>query len=247
MARSRSRRRSRARCWERRTCCSGSTRTCRTTCRSCSRSSGSATGQGESRKPDHDKANANLSLGYEPVVSAVGARYDAAMSLTNPAGLFLEDVAGLELVRQWREQVWRNAERLVNAKDDAERARVAANIQAYAAPVGEHDRRRRRCPGCAPSATEYCHAAARDSGFVEPFSVRPACEHLFVPTDDPNHKGNVAELKIAAEAARLGIAVLRADDRARALRPRLRDRRRAPADPVQVGVAQRRRDHRPRW
>ena len=32
---------------------------------------------------------------------------------------------------------------------------------------------------------------------------------MFVSADDPNLKGNVAELKIAAEAARLGIPVLR--------------------------------------
>ena len=40
-------------------------------------------------------------------------------SLTNPDWLFIEDIAGLEVVREWREQVWRNAERLVNAKSDA--------------------------------------------------------------------------------------------------------------------------------
>ena len=32
---------------------------------------------------------------------------------------------------------------------------------------------------------------------------------MFVLPEDPNRKGNVAELKIAAEAARLGIPVLR--------------------------------------
>ena len=35
--------------------------------------------------------------------------------------------------RGWREVVWRNAERLVNASSDAERAQVAASIEAYAA------------------------------------------------------------------------------------------------------------------
>src|SRR5215475_5975083 len=33
------------------------------------------------------------------------------------------------------------------------------------------------------------------------------CEHMFV--DNPNHKGNVAELAIAAEAAKLGLSVLK--------------------------------------
>ena len=33
------------------------------------------------------------------------------------------------------------------------------------------------------------------------------CEHMFV--NNPNHKGNVAELAIATEAARLGLSVLK--------------------------------------
>jgi Family of unknown function (DUF5995) len=45
----------------------------------------------------------------------------------------IDDVAGLEAVRGWREIVWRNAERLVNAQTDAERAQVAAQIESYAA------------------------------------------------------------------------------------------------------------------
>lgn len=88
---------------------------------------------GEARKPDHDLFNSVLSAGYEPVVSEVGARYDSSMALTNPAAVPADDVAGLELVREWREQVWRNAERLVNANSDAEREQVAASIEAYAA------------------------------------------------------------------------------------------------------------------
>jgi hypothetical protein len=87
---------------------------------------------GDSRKPDHDKANQNLNKGYEPVVTAVGERYDPNMSLTNP-GLYADELAGLEIVRQWRENVWRNAEKLVNAKTDEERAEVAAGIHEYAA------------------------------------------------------------------------------------------------------------------
>ena len=71
--------------------------------------------------------------GYEDVVGAVRDRYDASMALTNPPGVPADDVAGLEMVRQWREKVWRNAERLVNARTDAERAAIAADIQSYAA------------------------------------------------------------------------------------------------------------------
>lgn len=89
--------------------------------------------RGRSRKPDHDLFNSTLSDGYDRVVTAVRDRYDSSIGLTNPDFLPADDVLGLELVREWREQVWRNAERLVNAKSDAERAQVADSIGAYAA------------------------------------------------------------------------------------------------------------------
>jgi hypothetical protein len=89
--------------------------------------------QGRSRKPDHDKFNQVLSNGYERVVTAVRERYDPIVGISNPDFLPADDVAGLELVREWRENVWRNAERLVNAKTDKERADVAASIQESAA------------------------------------------------------------------------------------------------------------------
>jgi hypothetical protein len=89
--------------------------------------------KGEARKPDHDLFNHVLSNGYERVVAQVGERFDSSMAITNPPGVPVDDVAGLEIVRQWRENVWRNAERLVNAQSDEERAAVAADIQAYAA------------------------------------------------------------------------------------------------------------------
>jgi hypothetical protein len=45
----------------------------------------------------------------------------------------IDDVAGLEVVRGWRELVWRNAERLVNARSGAERAQIAMQIEDLAA------------------------------------------------------------------------------------------------------------------
>ncbi len=89
--------------------------------------------QGNARKPDHDLTNEVLASSYEAVVSAVRDRYDASMGVTNPPGVPADDVAGLEMVRKWREDVWRNAEKLVNAQSDEERAEIAASIQANAA------------------------------------------------------------------------------------------------------------------
>jgi hypothetical protein len=90
-------------------------------------------GNGQSRKPDHDKVNLILDAAYEQVVEAVARRYDSLVSLTNASWDPLDDAGGLEMVKGWREGVWRNAERLLNAKSDAERGQVAAQIQQNAA------------------------------------------------------------------------------------------------------------------
>lgn len=111
--------------------------------------------KGQARKPDHDLFNKVLSAGYERVVAEVGGRYDSTMALTNPPGVPVDDVAGLEIVRQWREEVWRNAERLVNAESDEERAAVAADIQAYAAQWAEGIAAA-PFPGARASRDAYC-------------------------------------------------------------------------------------------
>lgn len=116
--------------------------------------------KGRSRKPDHDRFNEVLSAGYERVVSAVRDRYDSSIGLTNPSGVPVDDVAGLELVREWREQVWRNAERLVNAESDAERQAVADDIQAYA---GDYARgiAAMQTPGYRGTRDAYCQEQLR--------------------------------------------------------------------------------------
>ena len=88
---------------------------------------------GTSRKPDHDAMNEALNRGYEQVVEAVRARFDPSMSITNTKLVTVDNIGGLELARIWREVVWRNAERLLKADTDAERASVAKSIEANAA------------------------------------------------------------------------------------------------------------------
>jgi hypothetical protein len=89
--------------------------------------------RGESRKPDHDRVNLILDAAYEPVVRAIARRYDPFVNTTNATWNPLDDAGGLEMVKGWREEVWRNAERLLNAKSDAERGQVASQIQQGAA------------------------------------------------------------------------------------------------------------------
>jgi hypothetical protein len=93
---------------------------------------GLRTQNGRSRKSDHDAMNAVLDRAYERVVRAVERRFDPAVGTTNSTATPLDDIAGIELVREWRENVWRNAERLVSAENAAERRQVAAQIQDYA-------------------------------------------------------------------------------------------------------------------
>ncbi|HKP90977.1 MAG TPA: DUF5995 family protein [Thermoleophilaceae bacterium] len=89
--------------------------------------------KGDSRKPDHDKVNLILDAAYEPVVRAISRRFDPFVDTTNASWNPLDDVGGLEMVKGWREQVWRNAERLLSARDAAERRQVASQIQQGAA------------------------------------------------------------------------------------------------------------------
>jgi len=94
---------------------------------------GLRTRSGASRKEDHDAVNEVLDRAYANVVHAVRDRFDPQVGTTNSDATPLDDVAGLELVKGWREQVWRNAERLLNADDDAERRQVADQIKENAA------------------------------------------------------------------------------------------------------------------
>lgn len=94
---------------------------------------GLVTRSGESRKGDHDRMNEVLGRAYERVVRAIADRYDPLVAQTNASWSPVDDVAGLELVKRWREDVWRNAERLVAATSDGERRQVAEEIQRNAA------------------------------------------------------------------------------------------------------------------
>jgi len=94
---------------------------------------GLRTPRGATRKPDHDRVNEVLDRAYQPVVNAVAERYDPLIFTTNASWNPLDDMAGLEMVKGWREGVWRNAERLVNARSAAERRQVADQIHENAA------------------------------------------------------------------------------------------------------------------
>lgn len=88
---------------------------------------------GSSRKRDHDIGNKILAAGYERIVRDAERRYDPFIGVSNSSATPLDDFAGLELVKGWREGVWRNAERLLNARTQQERDLVDQSIEQNAA------------------------------------------------------------------------------------------------------------------
>ncbi len=118
---------------------------------------GLTTPNGRTRKPDHDEANGSLNRGYEDVVEEVRVRFDEAIGLSNPAALPADDLLGLELVRGWRENVWRNAEKLLNAHGKQEKRQVAKQIEADAA-VTANALAAGGIPGYGATRDTYCLA-----------------------------------------------------------------------------------------
>lgn len=118
---------------------------------------GLRTPDGDSRKPDHDATNAVLADAYQRVVDEVERRYDPLLGTTNPDGVPVDDAAGLELVRSWRERVWRNAERLSNARSMEERRRIATEIETQAADWARGIAAPQR-PGERARRDAYCRA-----------------------------------------------------------------------------------------
>jgi len=122
---------------------------------------GLRTRQGASRKGDHDRVNEVLAHAYGPIVDELAARYDPSVGVFNSPLTPFDDIAGLELVKVWREGVWRNAERLLNAKTEAQRSAVSneieANAQTWAALISAPS-----LPGYRAQRDAYCAAHLRD-------------------------------------------------------------------------------------
>lgn len=133
---------------------------------------GTRTRPGTSRKPDHDKVNEILARAYEPVVEAVGRWYDPLITTTNSGWTPADNIGSLELVRQWRETAWRNAERLLLARTRAERRAVAASIERNAA-TWAHSIASGEQPGYRERRDAYCrrHLPFAASAPKPPFAV----------------------------------------------------------------------------
>jgi hypothetical protein len=124
---------------------------------------GIRTKKGDTRKPDHDVVNQILSDAYEPIVTAIGRRYDSLVTISNASWNPLDDFAGLEMVKGWREGVWRNAERLLDAKTAAERRQVSDSIEQNAAAWATSIATPQIPPGYRAQRDAYCRAGGAKS------------------------------------------------------------------------------------
>jgi len=113
---------------------------------------------GASRKPDHDRENEILNRAYDPIVAQIGAEYDPLVEVADGGPSPVDDIMGLQLVRGWREGVWRNAERLLDARGEHRRARVARSIELNAA-TWARTIAAFRVPGYGASRDAYCAAS----------------------------------------------------------------------------------------
>jgi hypothetical protein len=91
---------------------------------------------GSSRKRDHDRVNEFLNRVTDDLYAEIARRFDPTIDDGDLPGT-ADDAALFQIIPSWREIAWRNAERLVSARSEEERAGVAASIEAYAASQAE--------------------------------------------------------------------------------------------------------------
>ncbi|MDQ3936894.1 MAG: DUF5995 family protein [Actinomycetota bacterium] len=88
--------------------------------------------QGVSRKDDHDAANKFLYEGTPAIFAELSRRFDPTVDDSDQPGE-LDNALSFETIVAWREQAWRDAERLALAPNDAARALIVRDIEARAA------------------------------------------------------------------------------------------------------------------
>jgi hypothetical protein len=119
---------------------------------------GLRTPAGETRKPDHLRIGELLQSDYPRIVQGIAQRYDPMVAITNPGLAYDSDAAHMVFTR-WREDAWRNAERLTSARTPAERDSVAASITASAA-TWARSMAATQVPGYRSQRDAYCQSHA---------------------------------------------------------------------------------------
>jgi hypothetical protein len=112
---------------------------------------------GRSRKPDHDRVNAFLERVVDPLQRELGERYDPIFGISDAEPLPIDEEAALSVVRAWRENAWRNAERLVVARAHPARLdAVRRSIELEATTAAQALRATNTVPGYASIRDRHC-------------------------------------------------------------------------------------------
>jgi hypothetical protein len=111
------------------------------------------------RKADHDKVNQFLDRVIDPLQTELARRYDPLFGLTDAEPSPLDEIGALQAIRGFRENAWRNAERLVNAAAGPERDLVSASIEQEAQAIAQMIVAGNTVPGYGPSRDAHCRAS----------------------------------------------------------------------------------------
>jgi hypothetical protein len=88
---------------------------------------------GTSRKPDHDRVNDFLAATNQYLLTEAAKVLDPTLDDADVPGISVDNSVTVQALVVWREQAWRNAERLVAAPTAEARAQVAEEIEQMAA------------------------------------------------------------------------------------------------------------------
>lgn len=88
---------------------------------------------GTSRKADHDRVNLILNRVAPAIFEETAARYDPTIDDGDVPGTSIDQSTMLQTVVEWREEAWRKAELLANARSDSELLEIARWIERDAA------------------------------------------------------------------------------------------------------------------
>ncbi len=88
---------------------------------------------GTSRKADHDRVNAFLDATNQYLLTEAAKYLDPTLDDGDVPGVSVDNSVAVQALVAWREQAWRNAERLVTAPTAADRAQIAQEIEQAAA------------------------------------------------------------------------------------------------------------------
>jgi hypothetical protein len=115
-------------------------------------------GPAGSHRADHNRINEILRQVLNRIEDEIDRRYDPLVGLADAKPSPADEILSFETIKSWREEAWRNGERLALARTDAERravmSSIEANAQAWATFIAAPDFSFYRA-----QRTAYCRAA----------------------------------------------------------------------------------------